>query len=209
MNFLIISEKDIVLYGIKQIVQNTFQNSCTKCIHGFEEIESKTNKKISFDVILCDFTDEEFLKNILIKLKQKNETSKIIVFADAFSKQNMKTLFNIGIDGYIIKNLTSVLIGDAISLVLAGDKFIPEQFLSDKNCLSNEAYIKSRSYRNFSPRQIEVIKLVAEGLSNRQIADKMNIKESTIKLHVNSIFKILNVKNRTQALTKASALGII
>ena len=210
MKILIISENDIVLYGLKQIIQNRFQKTSICCRYSINEALTTNVKKASFDVIVCEYIEEnESWENNLKQIKLENQNSKLIVVTDKYSTHNMKKLFGMGVDGYIVKNLKSVLIGDAINLVLAGDRFIPAEFITSNVSLQPENNIKSRSYRHFSPRQIEVIKLVGEGLSNKKIAEKMSVKESTIKLHINSIFKILNVKNRTQALTKASALGIL
>ena len=60
-----------------------------------------------------------------------------------------------------------------------------------------------------SKREMEVLALIAEGLSNQEIAEKLFISESTIKTHVSNLFVKLDVKRRTQAVSKAKELNII
>ena len=63
--------------------------------------------------------------------------------------------------------------------------------------------------KGLTERQIEIVKCIAEGLSNKQIAHKLNLKEGTVKVHITVILKILNVKNRTSAIIEAAKRGYI
>lgn len=63
--------------------------------------------------------------------------------------------------------------------------------------------------RNLSPRQIDVLRLISQGKSNKQIAYELGLTEGTVKLHVTAILKILNVYNRTGAVVEATHLGVI
>jgi DNA-binding NarL/FixJ family response regulator len=60
-----------------------------------------------------------------------------------------------------------------------------------------------------SSRQIEVLREMAKGLSNRQIGDLLQVTEGTIKLHVSSIFKLLKVTNRTEAVLVIQKMGLL
>ena len=60
-----------------------------------------------------------------------------------------------------------------------------------------------------SPRQIDVIRLISKGKSNKQIAYELGLTEGTVKLHVTAILKLLNVYNRTGAVVEATKLGLI
>ncbi len=63
--------------------------------------------------------------------------------------------------------------------------------------------------KDLTPRQIEVIKKLALGLQNKQIAHEMNLSEATVKLHMSGLFFRLGVKNRTAALLKAMEMHLI
>ena len=61
---------------------------------------------------------------------------------------------------------------------------------------------------NITPRQLEILRLVRNGLSNQNIAAELFISEATVKTHIIAIFQVLNAKNRTQAIQKAQQLGL-
>jgi DNA-binding NarL/FixJ family response regulator len=63
--------------------------------------------------------------------------------------------------------------------------------------------------KTLSPRQIDVLKLIALGKSNKQIAFELNLTEGTVKLHVTAILKLLKVYNRTGAVAEAKNLGLL
>ena len=67
----------------------------------------------------------------------------------------------------------------------------------------------SRIYEKLTPRELEVLALIAEGLPNKKIAQKLEISEHTIKFHVNAIIGKLGVESRTEAVTRAARLGIL
>ena len=70
-------------------------------------------------------------------------------------------------------------------------------------------YIDVTSPSNLTQRQQEILKYIAEGQSNKMIAYNLDIKEQTVKIHVNLLFKELKVSNRTQAVYQAKLLGLI
>jgi LuxR family maltose regulon positive regulatory protein len=69
--------------------------------------------------------------------------------------------------------------------------------------------LKSKILNPLSERELEVLRLAADGLSNREIADRLCLAESTVKSHLNTIFRKLDAKNRTQAVAQARQLGLI
>jgi DNA-binding CsgD family transcriptional regulator len=85
---------------------------------------------------------------------------------------------------------------------------VKEEVYIEKNpvFVLNEAEINAL---NISSRELEVLKLMAQGLSNKEIADRLFLSLSTIKTHGNNLFDKLGVKRRTQAVDKARKLGII
>jgi len=68
---------------------------------------------------------------------------------------------------------------------------------------------KTRAALNLSKREVEVLQLMADGLSNKEIADRLFVSLSTIKTHSNNLFDKMSVERRTQAIDKAKKLGII
>ncbi len=106
-----------------------------------------------------------------------------------------------GAAGYILKSAVREQLLHAIRQVHRGERYI------DPNVASLLA--ARLSHRSLTSRELEVLRMVVRGLSNKEIAAALNIAEVTVKLHVSHVLEKLNVKDRTQAATEALKRGII
>jgi two-component system, NarL family, response regulator len=113
--------------------------------------------------------------------------------------EDIRRAMNAGAQAYLTKDvLPNELIG-AIRAVHAGERYLPELVLA----------ILAAEVPRLSTRELEVLRLVAQGFSNKRIAFELNIAEDTAKNHVKSILKKLEADDRTQAATEAIQRGII
>lgn len=118
----------------------------------------------------------------------------------------------------IIDHALEVYVG-AIALIFTGlGIWLAMKIVKPKiTVIEKEIYVnapfsmnkKEAEQMNLSKREVEVLQLMAEGLSNKQIADKLFVSLSTIKTHSNNLFDKMNVERRTQAIDKGKRLGII
>ena len=106
-----------------------------------------------------------------------------------------------GARGYIVKSIIREELLRAVREVHQGRQYV------DPIVASHLA--ERRSHRSLSGREVEVLRMVAKGLGNKEIASALNIAEVTVKLHVSHVLEKLNVKDRTQAATVALQRGII
>jgi DNA-binding NarL/FixJ family response regulator len=128
------------------------------------------------------------------------------VINDALSK---------GASGFVCKSSTSAILLGALMHVIAGGIYIPQQVLPQtgitymhRDGCVDERYANSTASR-LTPRQLQVLNYLAEGLSNKEIARATSLAEGTVKVHVASVFQALRVNNRTQARQVAEELGLI
>ncbi|MBN2752256.1 MAG: response regulator transcription factor, partial [Rhodospirillaceae bacterium] len=101
---------------------------------------------------------------------------------------------------------SSVMI-NAINLVLSGGHYIPPLVL-DEDVPETPAHATTPHANALTPRQMDVLRLVARGMSNRDIAQALDLSEGTVKLHVTAILKALGVPNRTSAVIAAARMGL-
>jgi DNA-binding NarL/FixJ family response regulator len=106
-----------------------------------------------------------------------------------------------GAKGYIVKSIIREELLRAVREVHHGRQYV------DPIVASHLA--ERRSHRSLSAREVEVLRMVAKGLGNKEIANELNIAEVTVKLHVSHVLEKLSVKDRTQAATVALQRGII
>ena len=106
-----------------------------------------------------------------------------------------------GAAGYLPKSAGLDELRDAIRTVLACETWLPAMLrasVSRAASSPNDADLAAR-LASLSPQQFRVLTLVAEGLPNKQIADRLDVQERTVKAHLTAIFERLGVRNRTQA----------
>lgn len=110
---------------------------------------------------------------------------------------HVKRAFDLGASGFLPKSLSVTEFSAAIQLVLAGGVYVP----------GHAAAEDAPAPDSLTVRQVEVLHLLAEGYTNKEIAKSLDITERTAKAHVRAIFVALGAENRTQAVVNAQRLG--
>ncbi|WP_374285664.1 response regulator [Lactococcus sp.] len=154
-------------------------------------------KALHPDVILMDLVMDR-LDGIgsTQKILAQNPTAKILILTSFIDDEKVFPALAAGAKGYILKTSQAAEIANAIRKVAKG-----EDVLSDavKEKISQQKHRKHELYDDLSKRELEVLKVLATGLSNQEIADELYISLKTVKTHVSNIFNKLEVSDRTQA----------
>jgi len=129
----------------------------------------------------------------------------VVILSASNERRDIQRALDEGAMGYIPKETTSTVMLGALKLILAGGVYIPPNLAQ-----SNKSAIQDNinNSLNLTPRQLDVLALLVQGLSNKDIATQLGLSEATIKMHITSIFKGLGVSNRTQAAMAAEKLGL-
>lgn len=154
-------------------------------VQASEELPSK-----DVDIILSDVSMPELSGHQLIqKLKKAASNPKIIMLSMFVEKSIIASCYDMGADGYISKSEATEKILDTIALVLKGEKCFPYD-VSELQALNKE-----NKGGTLSNREIEILKLVADGFSSKQIADKLFLSELTVNTHRRNMLKKTNQPN--------------
>ena len=130
-------------------------------------------------------------------------TIMVVILSSSNERSDIQRALDAGAMGYIPKESTSSVMLNALKLILAGGIYIP-QIMAQQDEQIQDGLTAS----DLTPRQVEVLKLIVQGHSNKVIASDLNVTESTIKMHLTSIFKVLGVSNRTQAVLAAEKMKL-
>ena len=137
---------------------------------------------------------------VLQYLKEKKVDVKVLILTIHNEVEYLMKAADIGVDGYILKDSDSSVLKRAIISILQGETYIQPELRAVLKKRMNERQASLNSLdENLTMREIEVLKLLAEGLFNKEIAYTLNISEKTVKNHISNIFKKINVSDRTQA----------
>ncbi|MFT2090715.1 response regulator [Paraglaciecola sp. 2405UD69-4] len=166
----------------------------------------KSNKP--FDLVLLDLNMpgcDSFLG--LIRVLQAFPDLPVAVISASDSTQVVSKVMSLGARGFISKVTPTSTIAEALKHILNGGTWVPE---AHKKSIEVELPTVDVAglVAELTPKQFKVIKLLQDGLLNKQIASDLNITEATVKAHISAIFKKLGVKTRTQAVLLLKELDI-
>ena len=155
------------------------------------------------DVILLDINMPKLNGiEVLRRLKDMGQTSKIIMLTIHDAREYLFETMKIGANGYILKDSDSDSLVKAIKDVYAGKTYLQPSIASmlvDEINSKGEENKDLAKIKSLTRREYEVLTLLAEGINNKEIADKLYISEKTVKNHVSNIFKKIKVNDRIQA----------
>jgi DNA-binding NarL/FixJ family response regulator len=148
----------------------------------------------------------------LRQLRSAQPALPVVIVSASDDPAEMRRVLEEGASGFIPKSSTSAELLAALRLVLSGGVYVPRAALAAQAPApgSGAARREQRRQRagSLSARQIEVLSLMARGLTNREICGVLGIAEGTVKAHIAAIFETLEVSNRTEAAVAARELGI-
>lgn len=154
-------------------------------------------KNLKPDVILMDLVMDRLdgigaTQKILAEMPEQ----KILILTSFLDDEKVFPALAAGAKGYILKTSQAAEIASAIRKVASGQDVLSGAV---KEKINQKKHRKPELYDNLSKREMEVLKILAQGLSNQEIADQLFISLKTVKTHVSNIFNKLEVNDRTQA----------
>lgn len=220
MKILVADDHELFLKGLELILHDFDPAVELVFAKNYLEVFDAVSAQRDFSLVLTDLAmpGAKWLDAIR-KIHETLPDTPIIILSAVFDKEIVQKTIELGAAGYIPKTSSNAVIISAVNLVLSGGVYIPPELLqqteeNDFDMLKNAetlspAQTAKEKARNLSPRQIDVLQLISQGKSNKQIAYELGLTEGTVKLHVTAILKILNVYNRTGAVVEATHLGVI
>lgn len=219
INVLLVEDHELYRMGLSMLLDKAEGiNLVAEASDGLDGI--KKARELSPDVILMDIG----LPNVdgieaTQRIKEFNPSVKILIFTSRDSENDVFESFKAGADGYIMKGATPEQTISAIKSVYEGvgwiDPNIAKMVFSNLQKPSAASQVNTtqvkRGANNYglTERELDVLELMVEGLSNPQIADRLVITRATAKAHVHSILQKLCVTSRTQATVTAMKEGLV
>jgi DNA-binding NarL/FixJ family response regulator len=167
--------------------------------NGLEAIEAYRNSQPDVIVLDLRMPKQNGVETISL-LREKFGAVRCLVFSNYASGDEVFQAFKAGAVGFVVKDMPLERLLDAIRRVQDGEQYIPPEI---------SARMSRRVVSHLSEREVEVLSLVAEGMSNKEIAAKLHLVEGTVKVHLTNILAKLEVSDRTQAILAAVKRGII
>ena len=161
------------------------------------------------DLLITDFGNVDYdglddLKNI----KQNNPRLSVLILTNTITRQEFAELTKLGIKNIIYKSADKDEIFSAMQSALKSKKFYSDEILDLFLEISDSKYVADDP-KNLTPSEIEIVKLIADGLTTKEIASKRNISHHTVNTHRKNIFRKLEVSNASELIMLAIKAGWI
>ena len=201
INVMLIDDHNIVRMGLRMAFQLTPDITVLSEAENQKQALArlKTEKP---DIILLDIRMPDSTGIDLLKLLRTEYPSiKVIMLTMSDTEEDIYQALQLGASGYIMKSAQPDSIIEAVRAVQSGKRVFPKNILQQ---------IERREHQQgLSSRQLEVLTLMAKGLSNKEISDTTRLSEKTIRFYNTIIFEKLGASNRTEAVKTALQRGII
>ena len=204
---IIADDHDVIIFGLTELLQSL----------GFEVIASfksggellREIQALQADLLILDFYMPGFNVETLKDLALNNSHLKIIVFTACEDPNILKQLASLPLRGLVLKTVDKDELKFAIQTVVKGKKFIaPDLIELVLTGNQNPSHVNG-SFSKLSPREIEILKYLAEGYSNREIAKLLNLSSRTVDSHRTNILKKLRLKNNQELVKLAIKHNLI
>ncbi|WP_257349258.1 response regulator [Pseudalkalibacillus decolorationis] len=185
------------IIAIEENIAVVGELTCGKEI--IETIEAAKPDVILMDINLPDICGIELTEQV----KRHYPDCKVLILTMYKHEEYFLAALKAGADGYILKDAPSDEVIDAIYAVARGESILHPSMakkLVDYHHKKNDPNKKSN---DLTAREKDVLICLVEGLSNKEIAERLYISDKTVKIHVSNMFKKLNVKSRSQAIIYA------
>ena len=137
----------------------------------------------------------------------------LVVVSGSEERDDIERVMEFGAMGYVSKMTSGKVMLSALRMVLEGGVYLPPQLLQQTVATMDGGPTDKRSSRSnefgLTVRQMEVLRHLAEGKSNKDISREMNLAEGTIKIHVAAVFQALHVNSRLEAVRVGQRLGLL
>ncbi|RWE32041.1 MAG: response regulator transcription factor [Mesorhizobium sp.] len=154
------------------------------------------------DILLLDISMPGGGLAAVASILAEHPAQKIVMLTVSEANADVTKALNAGVHGYILKGVGSRSLADILRNVAAGESYLSPmlsaRLLSDVQSLQPTNGVADR-LRQLTGRQTEILRLVAEGLSNKEVALRLELQEKTVKHHMTGVLSKLSVRNRTEA----------
>lgn len=200
IEIIIADDHMMIREGLKQLLELDGTMKVIAEANDGEECLNLLNKKIHPDILLLDINMPK--KNgieVLEYIKQNKIPVKVLILTVHNEVEYLLKAVDIGIDGYLLKDSSYDELKEAIDVVISGNTYIQPSLLPALNESMENYALDKEKIECLTKRELDVLRLISEGCSNKKISDELTISERTVKNHISHIFRKIDVEDRTQA----------
>jgi two-component system, NarL family, nitrate/nitrite response regulator NarL len=170
----------------------------------FGTMEQAVDGAVASDLVIIGEAGKEL--GDLHRLRDAYPDARIVVLAIDLTVDALRDAMNTGADGFLMKDVSPEALIQSLELIMMGEKVYPTNLAA--MLLDLNSAPSPNSTRGLSPRELEILQALVTGASNKLIAIRLGITEATVKVHLKTLLRKIDVINRTQAAIWAMNNGV-
>ena len=213
MRVLLIDDHSLVRKGLEVMLQSRGVEIAASVDSGMEGIDQA--KSLKPDIILLDIQMPEMNGlETLAQLRKDGVEIPVLMLTMSRDESDLQGALQNGAQGYLLKDMEPDDLVPALNSALKGDNVVAKELIGSLTRIvqgktdEHEQKKETTPISGLTPREHEILCLIAEGLSNKAIARELDISDGTVKLHVKSILRKLDVHSRVEAAVIAVENGL-
>lgn len=211
--FLLVDDHPILRDAISQTLADLIPGSRTDLATSLQESRNRFATGRRYDYVLLDLQlPDSAGHESLVQMRALAPDTPIIVVTGDARRDVIVRCLEMGAMGYIPKSLQADVVRHALRLAISGQVYVPREALADASMERSmrPARPDPRNPRSLglTARQVDVLRLMMQGLPNKLICRELQLAEGTVKAHVSAVLRALAVSSRTQAVITARDVGI-
>lgn len=203
-NILLVDDHALLQHALSSMLEPLLSGGHIECAASAQEAIAALRGKTQFHLILLDLKlpDSDGLR-LLGTLRREAPGVPVAVFSGQDAPIYRQLAREAEVDGYLSKSMAPAALVDGVRALLAG-----RRFFDDTAQRASAAPGENRARPRLSPKQERVLCCLMEGLSNKEIAIKLDLSERTVKMHLTSVYQVLGVNTRSQAILVGQSLNL-
>ena len=199
IRLVLVDDHPIVLDGLESLFRlESDIRVVARCVNGEEALIAVNRHRP--DVLLLDLNlPRKDGLTVLRELHPKKLDTKVVVLAAVLEEEEVLEAFRLGVRGMVLKEQAAQTVVRCVRQVHAGEQWVEKHACTRAlHSLLDREGGESAAASVLTPREIQMVRMAARGLRNKEMSDRLAISEGTVKIHLHNIYQKLKVENRVQ-----------
>lgn len=180
-----------------------------RCAHGHEAIEAVESCEPDLLILDLNMPGVDGL-GVMRALGEAGSRTKVVILAASVSDRELVECIRLGVHGVVLKEMAPRMLVQCVRKVYAGDIWVEKHSVSRALDLMLRREVGAREATDsLTPREIQIVRMVAEGLRNKEIARRLTVTEGTVKVHLHNIYTKLGVDGRMELMKYAQDRDLV